>query len=220
MKYDIVLWDFDGTLVDTSEGIFDSLRVAFAAEKLPSPDEKLLAKFIGPTILSVLKSEFLMDDDQANRMITCFRADYADAGVYRSEIYPGLIGLNERLREHGQKVGIATLKPEHMARLLLDHFGISGLFDVCVGSVGDEKAENDKAGMIDRALRELGYADRSRVVMIGDTVIDAEGARKAGVNFIAVGYGFGALSDASWLPDCGGSVARDADELEKLLLAE
>ena len=191
LQYRAVLLDFDGTLVDTSEGIFHSIAVAFRKMGMPLPPKEILRHFMGPPIYYSFQTFAGMDAQQAELATQFFRVDYEEDGVYRSKPYDGLPELLRRLREENIKIGVATLKPEKMAKLLLSRFGISDLVDVCVGSRSDEMDSATKAQIIDRVLEQLGEISKQDAVLIGDTKYDREGPQQAGVDFIAAAYGYG-----------------------------
>ena len=212
LRYRTVIWDFDGTLVDTSEGIFRSLRRAFTALGLGVPAQKVLQKFVGPPLLHSLQTYTGLDEETAVRALWTFRADYEREGIYRSRPYDGLFALVGRLRAAGARVGVATLKPERMARLLLEHFGAAPLFDAVVGSGEDERGEITKAQMVRAVMERVGCEDASQAVLIGDTAFDAEGARRAGVDFVGVSYGFGITPERAGKLGCR-YLARDAADV-------
>lgn len=191
MKYDIVLWDFDGTLVDTSEGIFHSLRIAFARMGMPIPKIETLRKFIGPPMIYSFQTFLGFSLEQADEGVRLFREDYETKGIYKSHVYDGIEQVMVQLRKQGVKIGVATLKPEGMAKLLLKHFDLDKLIDICVGTGGDEGTMISKAGIIENILQRLDCSNKSRAVLIGDTIYDAIGAKDTDIDFIAAAYGFG-----------------------------
>ena len=111
LQYRAVLLDFDGTLVDTSEGIFHSIAVAFRKMGMPLPPKEILRHFMGPPIYYSFQTFAGMDAQQAELATQFFRVDYEEDGVYRSKPYDGLPELLRRLREENIKIGVATLKP-------------------------------------------------------------------------------------------------------------
>lgn len=216
--YKLVLWDFDGTLCDTSKGIFRSLRQAFAEMGMTEPPLELLQKFIGPPLLHTLEREMGILGQSAEEIVRRFREVYQSEGIYESEIFPGIEALINRLHVSGVKNAVATLKPQFMAAILLQHFGLAHLIDDCSGAPSDEKLRITKAQTIEAAMEHVGITDRRDAVMIGDTVFDEQGAREAGVDFIAVSYGFGITESAANSLDCL-FLARNAEEIENFLFS-
>lgn len=192
MNYQVVLWDFDGTLMDTSEGILKSLRYAFGQIGAPCPEEQVLRKFIGPPLIYSLTQYVGMEEKKAEQVVRIFRSHYEAEGLQYSQVYPGAVELIQRLRREGIKIGVASLKPERMVVTLLKRFHIEALFDAAVGSSGeDERGKQTKADIILEALNRMGHTGLSDVVMLGDTDFDGIGAKEAGVDFICAQYGSG-----------------------------
>ena len=124
MKYRYYLFDFDGTIADTGEGIRKS--VMYSAEKLgyAVPDVEVLNRFIGPPLHDSYKRYFGMTDDQAEHAITVYRERYIDIGLYESCLYPGIPALLKALRARGAYVALASAKPQMMLERLTKYFGI------------------------------------------------------------------------------------------------
>ena len=148
--------------------------------------------------------------------IQLFRRTYKGEGLFQSKVYDGLIPLIRKLREAGAKVGVATLKPERMARTLLDHFAITPLLDACIGSDESERWTVSKAQMVEWVLKQVGCSDKSQAVLIGDTQFDAQGAKEAGVDFIGMCYEDIPQDSVPLLVGCE-KLAHNAGELEALL---
>ena len=143
-----------------------------------------------------------MSCEEAKRAVLVFRDDYEAGGMYRSRVYDGLPELIARLRQNGVKTAVATLKPEATAKQLLHHFGMEGLFDACTGNTPDENDQTTKADIIRRTMRRLEWTDCSSMVLIGDSVYDAQGAQEVGIDFIAAAYGFGIGARERTALDC------------------
>lgn len=215
MKYNVVLWDFDGTLVDTSEGIFHSLRVAFSRMEMPIPSLDILQKFIGPPMIYSFQTFIGFSYEQAVQAVQFFREDYETNGIYKSQVYDGIHNVMEQLHKQGRKLGVATLKPEKMAKILLKHFGLDEYIDVCVGTGSDEESSASKAGLIKNALEQLNCEDKSQSVLIGDTVYDAVGAEQVKIDFIAAAYGFGIDEERDRLKSVG--IAHNTNDIYNIL---
>ena len=185
-KYLYCLFDFDGTLADTGEGIRRS--VAYALEKLgyEVPTDAVLNRFIGPPLHDSFKALFQMDDAQADHAIQVYRERYMDIGLYEAHVYPGMAPLLRALHERGAYVAVATSKPTFMAERLAKHFGLDGCIDKISG-VGLDRHAADKRDLLLNALPES--ADPAGVVMIGDRKFDIEAGKALG--FTALGAGFG-----------------------------
>lgn len=214
MKYRSVLFDLDGTLADTSEGVYESVRYASKKLGLKEADEALLKKFIGPPLQVTFAKEYGLSERSINEAVKAFREFYGREGVYMCRAYEGMDGLLHKLRRAGFKVGTATYKREDYAvNLLRKKFTFE--FDTVRGA--DAEGKLTKAEISLMAVKDMG-ASVSETLLVGDSSFDAEGAAAAGMDFAAVTYGFGFKEkpDADKYPNigCCGSVK----ELEELLL--
>lgn len=155
MTWSAVLFDLDGTLTDSGEGIRRS--VAYALEKMGRPplSEAELNSFIGPPLKDAFRDYAGMTAEEAEEAIGFYRERYVDTGLYENEVYPGIKACLDRLREDGMILGVASSKPEPMVKAVLAHFGLDAYFSVMTGSLMDGSRAS-KQEVIETALRELG----------------------------------------------------------------
>lgn len=200
-KYKAILFDLDGTLADTCEGVYASVRYAAEKEGLPEADDALLKKFIGPPLHQTFRTEYGLSEEGVDKAVAAFREFYGREGVYMCTPYGGMDKLLISLKSAGYKIGTATYKREDYAKALLKK-KLPDVFDVIHGA--DPEGKLTKADIVEMVISELG-ADRAETVLIGDSFYDAEGAAAAGVDFIAVTYGFGfrTRADAEKYPTVG-----------------
>lgn len=187
--YQAVLFDVDGTILDTSEGILTSVKEAieaFGFEMLP--DEKIM-KFIGPPIEWSFEENYGVKGEDLRRICAYFRDRYSNHNLLMARPYDGIFELMAFLKERKIPMGIATYKKQDYTEKLLYHFGFQEYADVIYGS--DYENKLTKADIIELCIRDLGVADRSKVLMVGDSSHDANGAVKAGTSFAGVSFGFG-----------------------------
>ena len=190
--YKTVLFDLDGTLLDTSKGILGAVKYAQQQMNLPSLTDSRLREFIGPPPVESYKRIFGVDEAIAQQAAFFHRKYGSEHGLFEAQHYPGISELLQNLKNSGRFLGVATLKREDTAQKILAHFNLKQYFDVIAGI--DTKEQLSKSDIIQAALKEMGQTNAS-AVLIGDSQYDAEGAEKAGVSFIGVTYGFG-FSDA------------------------
>ncbi|RAQ30484.1 phosphoglycolate phosphatase [Hydrogeniiclostridium mannosilyticum] len=190
--YKTVLFDLDGTLLDTSKGILGAVKYAQQQMNLPSLPDSRLREFIGPPPVESYKRIFGVDEAIAQQAAFFHRKYGSERGLFEAQHYPGISELLQNLKNSGRFLGVATLKREDTAQKILAHFNLKQYFDVIAGI--DTKEQLSKSDIIQAALKEMGQTNAS-AVLIGDSQYDAEGAEKAGVSFIGVTYGFG-FSDA------------------------
>lgn len=187
MRYDYYLFDFDGTIAETGEGIRRS--VAYGLEKMgkPVPEKAVLDRFIGPPLHDSFVTYCGMTDDEAERAIELYRERYVDIGLYESYLYPGIAALLRALHNAGAYVAIASAKPTMMLEKLAKHFGIDRYLDAIV-STGMGRHSADKVDLLQAALPE--GADQSRAVMAGDRRFDIEAAVALGMGAAGADYGY------------------------------
>lgn len=190
--YKLILFDFDGTIADTSDGILDSHRYALRAMNHEIPPEKELKKLIGGNLLKIYSENFGFNEVNARDAIKIYRKRYADIGIHKAIIYPKFKELLLILKKKGVYTGVATLKAEKFAKQMLSEMEIEKYFDIVCGM--DQKDSYDKAMLISRCIEKCG-CDNSETLFVGDTMNDCIGAQTACVDFIGVSYGFGFKRD-------------------------
>lgn len=208
MKFDNVIFDFDGTLADTSRGVLGSVRYALGTLGVPVPDESVLRGFIGPSLYTSFTGTVGLDDERANKAIELYRSVYNPRGVYECELYDGMKQLLSKLKQSGVSLSVASSKPQNALDKVVDHLGIRECFDRVIGADPGVK-HDDKADLVAAART------RENAVMIGDSRFDIEAAKKIGIKSIAAGYGFTAKEKLLALaPDY---YADTVNDIEKIL---
>ena len=184
-----VIFDLDGTLTQSEEGIWNCVK--YAAEKLgfPVPDAPTLRKFIGPPLGYSFREYMGMSEEMAEKATETYRERYNVLGLFENRVYPGIRRLLRTLKREGWYVGVATGKPQRAAERVVEHFGLDKFVDKVCGPVGDHRP--DKIGLIRSALPEDWDCAAEEAWMVGDRKFDVEGAIGVGVKSIGVGYGYG-----------------------------
>ena len=207
-----VLFDFDGTVFDTVEGITKSIQYALRKHGRDAALEELRC-FAGPPLVDKFMEVYGVTREEAEQLVTDFRERYVPIGVYESSPFPGIRELLEALRAAGKKVAVATSKPQPLAELLLERARLRELFDVVVGSGAG--VNNDAKWQIVTRAMELCGAKPENCVLVGDTKYDVEGARKCGIPCIGVRWGYAAEGE---LEAAGAlTVAETAGEIDIIL---
>ena len=196
-----VIFDLDGTLLDTSEGVISSVLKMIKHYGYHDLTRAELESFIGPPISKSLVRLYGVSDEEGLEAMLYFRKLYTKgvdaflAGeteelpdVFNGEIYPGMEELLQGLKNHGIKVGVATYKQEDQAKKLLAYKGLAKYFDVIHGA--DPHGKLTKAEVVALSIKDLGAAPEE-TIMVGDSDNDAIGAEAAGALFLGVTYGFG-----------------------------
>ncbi len=216
-NYDAVLFDFDGTLIDSSRGIFESLIYALKCGGVDEPDMATLRKFIGPPIYDSFKNLFHFSADKIEFEIKKYREHYSTGGLYEYDIYEGIPELLKALHENGIKLATASSKPRKFIEIILEHSGIGKYIDYIGGTSFDEKGAT-KTGILLNAMENLGCTDKSRVIMVGDRKYDIDGAKGAGIATIAVLYGFGSREE---FEEHGAEfIVENTKEIENIIFGE
>ena len=214
--FDTILFDLDGTLTDSQEGITRSVQYALAHFGIQVEDLSTLRKFIGPPLTESFKAFYGMDNHDAHVGLLKYRERFLDVGWAENAVYPGVEAMLAQLQSAGKHLLLATSKPELQARRIMDHFGLSRYFDHICGPGPNAPDGYSKADVICDALRRAGITDRAGVVMVGDRHHDVEGAHSLGLPCVGVLYGYGERQE---LMACGAEViVEDVAELRKLLL--
>ncbi len=188
MKIRNILFDLDGTLLDTTEGILES--AVYAARELGYPElpRETMLQFIGPPIQQSYMKYYGASTEEAQHAAEIFRNYYKEKALLKASMYPGMEELCETLKEAGFRMAVATYKREDYALTLLNHFGFDRWCDPMHGA--DNFNVLKKEDIVRMCMEEMGALPEN-TVLIGDTDHDARGAAKAGIPFLAVTYGFG-----------------------------
>ncbi len=189
-----VIFDLDGTLLDTYPGMFLSANRALVQMGKSEADPIQFRKFIGPPLRTSFRVGCGMSDEaEIEEICPIYLKIYHDEGYKHADVYPGLVELLEKLRSMGLFLGVATMKREPNAIRLIQYQKLDVYFDGILGS--DEAYTRTKSSNILSLLKQGGIEDVSNAVMIGDTNGDESAAQAAGVNFIRVNYGYGFSAD-------------------------
>lgn len=187
-KYKIIMFDLDGTLFDTSEGVKKTFFYVFNKNNLDIPSNVNIKQFIGPPLYKTFSEYFGYKDEKIFTIISEFRDYYSKNQIFNAKLYPKMSETLAELKNRGYKLTVATNKNEEHAKMILDHFDIMKYFDMVSGSNSSETLE--KKDMIFRILEKY-QCNNNEAVMIGDAKSDYDGAKIMKVDFIAAIYGFG-----------------------------
>ncbi|MDO4679352.1 MAG: HAD-IA family hydrolase [Eubacteriales bacterium] len=209
--YKAILFDLDGTLTESGEGITKSVQ--YALEKLGKPEENLeaLKVFVGPPLMEQFMKYADLDEETARRAVEIYRERYSTIGIFENRPYPGVAHMLEELKKKGYLLAVASSKPEYFVKKILAHFDLEKYFDEAVGSEMSGSRTN-KTEVIEETLRRLHLENhREQVLMVGDKEHDVLGARKAGLECLAVSYGYGTMEELTEARPL--QIAASADEV-------
>ena len=218
-KYRYVLFDLDGTVSRSAEGIRASLEYAIKQLDVPMPNLDDYTLYIGPPLIDTFKNLVGLDDERAEIGAHLYRSYYNKRGKLLNHAYDGIEALLQKLKAEGYLLAVCTSKYEPFAEEILHILELHQYFDAVCGSNIDG-SRKDKCDLIPYAVETLGgnfERDRAKTVMLGDTWFDARGAAQSGVDFIGVRYGYG---DEQAMRNEGAAVFADTPaDIETLLKA-
>lgn len=209
-----ILFDLDGTLTDSGEGIINSVIPALEHYGIAIPPREELRVFVGPPLHDTFL-RFGVPADQLENATKIYRSRYIPIGKFENAPYPGIPELLEMLKSQGHKLFVATSKPEPMAVEILEHFDLAQYFDRICGASMDT-SRSSKEAVIAYLLEQNGSAEN--MVMVGDTKYDVIGAKAHGIPTIGVSWGYGEIDE---MMEAGAAaIAHTTQELLELLQKE
>jgi phosphoglycolate phosphatase len=213
-KFTTLLFDLDGTLTDSQEGLVKCMKYAMEKLGYEMPDDA--QKFLGPPLYQSF-AEFLgMNEEQVNEAVKIFRERYSTIGLFENRVYDGIPEMLQRLKDGGMRLMVATSKPRDYAVRILEKFGLLPFFEV-VGGAELDGTRNYKHEVIEYVLEKASITDRSSVLMIGDRKQDVLGAHKTGLKCMGILWGYGSYEE---LHDAGADfIAKTLKEAADMLLA-
>ena len=190
-QYDLILFDLDGTVTDSGEGITKSVQYALSKYGIDEPNLENLRKFIGPPLIDSFEKYYGFSREEAIRAREIFNERYQPIGWMENRPYDGIEEVLKALKENGKMLGIATSKPADTAERVLTYFGLREYFPVFCASplngIGGEKAGRIRAAIED--AKALG-CEAKNVIMVGDTKFDVLGAHECNIPCVGVTWGF------------------------------
>ncbi len=210
LKYSVILFDLDGTLIETGPAIFASVKGMMDELGLPPISEESMRSLIGPP-LNVGFAEYMgLNGRMLEEAIRIYRLKAEGSALSLARPYPGVEDLLKSLKEAGATVGVVTSKITGIAKQHLERFGLRRWIDLIQGATDGGIGEKTELLML--ALKSLGMPDGA--VMIGDRHYDLNAARAAGIPAIGVSYGYGSADEiASCAPDYTAASARELGQI-------
>lgn len=191
-KYQYIFWDLDGTIINSYEGVINSVR--YGLKNFEVTLEGDLRKFIGPPLRKAFPEICGLSAEDTEEAVRLYRERYNTIGLFECELFPGVKETMEAFRKAGFTQVLSSSKPEAQCRQILEHFDLTDFLDEIVGARQDGKIDT-KVQVLREAFRRLKAKNAGfsldQVVLIGDTFYDAAGAKEAGIDCVGVSYGFG-----------------------------
>ena len=213
MRYNIIIFDFDGTVAETGRGITNCVK--YALEKLgrPVPGMDVLQKFVGPPLYTSFREFCSLGHDEAERAVALYRERYATVGLFECDLYPGFEALVRELNARGTYVAVASGKPEMFLRRIIDHFGMTDCFRAVAGP-DPSSHSSDKRGQVLAVLPEGTRPEDA--CMVGDRCFDIDAGRALGMHTVAVEYGYGSREE--FIRSGADEIAATVEALSEILM--
>lgn len=190
VKASILLFDLDGTLTDPKEGILNSVHYALKKKGIIEKHPEELLGFIGPPLHHSFRDRYHLSEEEAFEMVTVFREYFAVKGIFENAPYAGIFELLKELKQQNKIISLATAKPTHFAKQVIEHFKLSPFIDFISGANIDG-SRTDKKEIVAYAKEITGNKPNAEYLMIGDREHDIMGAHFNGLEACWVAYGYG-----------------------------
>lgn len=214
-EYDVILFDLDGTIIDSGEGVLNSVKYALRKYGIEEENMETLRKFMGPPLKNSFMEYYDFSEQQALQAISYYREYYRAGGIFENQVYEGMPQLLRDLQAAGKCVLVATSKPEAFAREILEHEGIADCFSYIAGADMDETRVT-KEQVLEYAFETNHIEDKASVLMVGDRKYDIAGAKFFGLDSVGVLFGYGSREEFE--AEGATYIVETVDGLRQLLL--
>jgi phosphoglycolate phosphatase len=215
-NYQLLIFDLDGTILDTTEGVIESVLYTIQWYNLSICSDEALRSFAGPPMQDSFKRVYNFDSEKAREAANIFREHYKDKNVLHAKPYLGIIELFQELKQRQYKIAVATYKRYDYTLKILNYFRFDNYCDSINGA--DFENTRSKSDIINLCIEETGILDKSKIILIGDSEYDAIGAEEAGIDFIGVAYGFGFKTVEDIMKYKNARYANSVDDLKSILI--
>lgn len=211
-----IIFDLDGTLVDSNVGIINSLKYALKAIGMDPEGYGDLTRYIGPPLIDTFSESLGLGLERGQEALVRYREYYGKTGIYEADLYPGVKEMLPALKDNGRALFLGTSKVDYHAVEVLENFGIKRYFTF-VGGASKDGERRGKASVLRHVIAENPGIEKD-AIMVGDTCYDVEGAKEVGLNTAAVLYGY----DSPWLLEKAGAkyFFDDVPALQAWLIAQ
>lgn len=190
MKFKYILFDLDGTLLRSGDGIINSVLYSFKKMNIEAEDREELRKFIGPPLIDSYRDFCGLDDENVERAVNFYREYYVDKGLHECSLYEGVEDTLKKLADRGYKLAVASSKPHKFVVEILEDFGIIKYFNYVKGADMDE-GKLSKTDIIRLGIINMGCKDLTKALMVGDRNYDINGAKNLHIKSVGAIYGYG-----------------------------
>lgn len=209
----LVLFDLDGTLIDSEVGIVSSIEYALEKLGAPRPPREVLRGWIGPPLRATFPLALGDDHDAVEQAVAFYRERFSAIGWREHTVYAGIGAVIEALAVRGDRLAVVTTKPDLYAGRIVESLPFGAHFERVYAATPGSR-DSEKAAMIGQALADFDSRAED-AAMVGDRHFDIDGAKANGVRAIGVAWGFGNRAE---LTDAGAdAIAATPPELSALL---
>ena len=214
--YKNIIFDLDGTLTDSQEGIVNSMKAAMNALGRKIPGQNLIRGFIGIPLQELFLNHFRISAGELEKAVFHFRNYYTEKGIFENKLYPGIEELLIQLNQ-GSTLFVATSKFEKNALRVLRHFNMDGFFTGMAGA-NSSGTHSGKTELVEKLLNDFHINRDATTVMVGDTTMDLKAAEACNIDSIGVTYGYGLINE---LAKCNPTyLVNSVEELATILLSD
>lgn len=215
IRFSHILFDLDGTLTDSAEGVIRSVQYALQMYGIEASPEELRS-FVGPPLHWSFENSYGFSKTKAFQAVEYYREYYREKGIFENRLYPFVTEMLDALLKSGASLYVATSKPTVFALQVLQHFNVDRYFVTIAGSNLDG-TRVDKSEVIDFVLTNNRDINKNRAVMVGDRKHDIIGARTCGLDSIAVTYGYGSPTELTTAEPT--FIVNSVEELSEFLMS-
>lgn len=213
-NYRYILFDMDGTLVDSAAGVTNAVAYALRHFGIAVDNPAQLNAFVGLPIKDAFMEYYGFPEEKAAAALSKYREKFTVEGLHQNKPFPGIRDLLARLKGAGYELLVATCKPEPFARIILDRHGLMSYISMLAGAEFTSGRQH-KSDVLEHALHKRGIVQRDRAVVVGDRKYDIRAARQCGVDAVGVLWGYGSREE---LEEAGADkLAADIPELGAIL---
>ena len=192
--YHYILFDLDGTLTDSAEGIINCVLYSLERYGIQEDDREKLKAFVGPPLVDSYRNYYHVTEEEARKLTEYYRERFSVTGWKENRVYEGIPEVLDALKKAGKHLILATSKPEVYTRKIMELFGLSQYFEVICGATLDGRIVQ-KGQVIAYAISQIGAEHKAEMVMVGDREHDVYGAAEHGIPCIGVLYGYGSREE-------------------------
>ena len=210
-KYKNILFDLDGTLTDSFEGVANSFIYGLKAFGIENVKKEELGFIMGPPLRDAYMERFGFDEETAIAAVAKYRERYHKKFLEENRLYDGVEKLLQNLCNRGYKLFLATSKPEVFATQIISHFGISKYF-TGIGAASLDKSRDNKESVLEYLFSEFNI-EKEDSVLVGDRCYDLKGAEFVGIDAVGVLYGYADMEELSQYKSV--YIAETVEDLDK-----